>query len=49
MDWLSSNHTGVSSHYLSQMMQNLHHVNGMVHGDGRVDGDNQDDQFIVDG
>ncbi|KAJ0034626.1 hypothetical protein Pint_25494 [Pistacia integerrima] len=44
-----SDHTGASSHYLSQMMQNLHHVNGMVHGDTRVDGDNQDDQFIVDG
>ncbi|XVF65308.1 hypothetical protein PTKIN_Ptkin09bG0237800 [Pterospermum kingtungense] len=44
-----SDHTGASSHYLSQMMQNLHHVNGMVHGDERVDGDNQDDQFIVDG
>ncbi|XP_021290894.1 zinc finger CCCH domain-containing protein 13-like [Herrania umbratica] len=44
-----SDHTGASNHYLSQMMQNLHHVNGMVHGDGRVDGDNQDDQFIVDG
>ncbi|XWS35170.1 hypothetical protein CRYUN_Cryun21dG0102900 [Craigia yunnanensis] len=44
-----SDHTGASNHYLSQMMQNLHNVNGMVHGDGRVDGDNQDDQFIVDG
>ncbi|GLT61011.1 hypothetical protein SLA2020_337470 [Shorea laevis] len=44
-----SDHTGASNHYLSQMMQNLHHVNGMVHGDARVDGDNQDDQFIVDG
>ncbi|KAJ4723213.1 histone-lysine N-methyltransferase, H3 lysine-79 specific-like [Melia azedarach] len=44
-----SDHTGASSHYLSQMMQNLHHVNGMVHGDTRVEGDNQDDQFIVDG
>lgn len=42
-------HTGASSHYLSQMMQNLHHVNGMVHDDTRVEGDNQDDQFIVDG
>ncbi|KAE8725941.1 inorganic phosphate transporter family protein [Hibiscus syriacus] len=38
-----------SNHYLSQMMQNLHHVNGMIHGDDRVDGDNQDDRFIVDG
>ncbi|XP_011045611.1 PREDICTED: stress response protein nst1-like [Populus euphratica] len=44
-----SDHTGTSNHYLSQMMQNLHHVNGMVHGDSRVDGDTQDDQFIVDG
>lgn len=44
-----SDHTGASNHYLSQMMQNLHHVNGMAHGDTRVDGDNQDDQFIVDG
>ncbi|KAE8708757.1 RNA recognition motif-containing family protein [Hibiscus syriacus] len=25
----------------SQMMQNLHHVNGMIHGGDRVDGDNQ--------
>lgn len=44
-----SDHTGASNHYLSQMMQSLHHVNGMVHGDTRVEGDNQDDQFIVDG
>ncbi|XP_018844088.1 uncharacterized protein LOC109008449 [Juglans regia] len=44
-----SDHTSASNHYLSQMMQNLHHVNGMVHGDTRVEGDNQDDQFIVDG
>lgn len=44
-----SDHTSASNHYLSQMMQNLHHVNGMVHGDSRVEGDNQDDQFIVDG
>ncbi|KAL2242518.1 UNVERIFIED_CONTAM: hypothetical protein Sindi_0369800 [Sesamum indicum] len=44
-----SDHTGASSHYLSQMMQNLHHVNAMVHGDARVEGDNQEDQFIVDG
>ncbi|KAE8732464.1 RNA recognition motif-containing family protein [Hibiscus syriacus] len=41
-----SDHTASTNHYLSQMMQNLHHVNGMVHGDDR---DNQDDQFIVDG
>ncbi|KAJ7015587.1 hypothetical protein NC653_004782 [Populus alba x Populus x berolinensis] len=27
-------------------MQNLHHVNGIVHGDSRVDGDTYDDQFI---
>ncbi|KAK6122904.1 hypothetical protein DH2020_043370 [Rehmannia glutinosa] len=44
-----SDHTGASSHYLSQMMQNLHHVNGLDHGDARVEGDNQEDQFIVDG
>ncbi|XP_028054193.1 matrix metalloproteinase-2-like isoform X3 [Camellia sinensis] len=44
-----TDHTGASNHYLSQMMQNLHHVNGIVHGDTRVEGDNQDDQFIVDG
>lgn len=44
-----SDHAGASSHYMSQMMQNLHHVNGMVHGDARVEGDNQEDEFIVDG
>ncbi|KAK6930670.1 hypothetical protein RJ641_004764 [Dillenia turbinata] len=44
-----SDHTGAANHYLSQMMQNLHQVNGIVHGDPRVEGDNQDDQFIVDG
>ncbi|KAK8484281.1 hypothetical protein V6N11_082308 [Hibiscus sabdariffa] len=44
-----SDHTAASNHYLSQMMQNLHQVSGMVHGDDRVDADNQDDQFIVDG
>ncbi|XP_051118399.1 uncharacterized protein LOC127242756 [Andrographis paniculata] len=47
-----SDHSGGSGHYLSQMMQNLHHVNGMVHGDARVEEeeeDNQEDQFIVDG
>ncbi|KAJ8530761.1 hypothetical protein K7X08_023642 [Anisodus acutangulus] len=44
-----SDHTGASNHYLSQMMQNLHHVNGMVHGDTRVEEDAQEDQFIVDG
>ncbi|KAL4578424.1 hypothetical protein LXL04_014547 [Taraxacum kok-saghyz] len=40
-----------SNHYLSQMMQNLQHVGGMVDGDdGRgVEGHNQEDQFIVDG
>lgn len=47
--------TGFSDHsvggnpYLSQVMQNLHHVNGIVHGDAGVDDGNQDDQFIVDG
>ncbi|KAJ1426064.1 hypothetical protein SESBI_10448 [Sesbania bispinosa] len=44
-----SDHTSASNHYLSQMMQNLHHVNGIVHSDTRVEGDNQEDQFIVDG
>lgn len=44
-----TDHTGFSNHYLSQMMQNLHHVNEMVHEDTRVEGDNQDDQFIGDG
>lgn len=44
-----SDHAGASSHYMSQMIQNMHHVNGMVHGDARVEGDNQEDQFIVDG
>lgn len=45
-----ADHTGASNHYMSHMMQNLHHVNGMVHGDdARVEGDNQEDQFIVDG
>ncbi|CAI0378651.1 unnamed protein product [Linum tenue] len=46
---LSDHAASANNHYLSQMMQNLHHVNGMVHGDTRVDGDAQDDQFIVDG
>ena len=41
-------HTGASNHYLSQMMQNMHHVNDIVHGDTRVEGDSQDDQFIID-
>ncbi|GAB4851883.1 hypothetical protein Ancab_031282 [Ancistrocladus abbreviatus] len=44
-----SDHTGASHHYLSQMMQNLHHGDVMVHDDTRVEGDNQDDEFIVDG
>ncbi|KAL5542678.1 hypothetical protein UlMin_010388 [Ulmus minor] len=44
-----SDHTSASNHYLSQMMQNLHHVNSLVHDDTRVEGENQDDQFIVDG
>lgn len=44
-----SDHTSASNHYLAQMMQSLHHVNGLVHDDTRVEGDNQDDQFIVDG
>lgn len=44
-----SDHTTASNHYLSQMMQSLHHVNGIVHDGTRVEADNQDDQFIVDG
>ncbi|CAK9149716.1 unnamed protein product [Ilex paraguariensis] len=44
-----SDHTGASSHYISQMIQNLHHVNDIVHDDSRVVGDHQEDQFIVDG
>ncbi|BFG15440.1 hypothetical protein CerSpe_017140 [Prunus speciosa] len=44
-----SDHASASNHYLSQMMQNLHHVNSLVHEDARVEGENQDDQFIVDG
>ncbi|CAN6725596.1 unnamed protein product [Malus baccata var. baccata] len=44
-----SDHTNASNHYLPQMMQNLHHVNSLVHDDARVEGENQDDQFIVDG
>ncbi|XP_058103223.1 uncharacterized protein LOC131246819 [Magnolia sinica] len=42
-----SDHTG--GPYVSQMMQNLHHANGLVHGENRVRGDSHDDQFIVDG
>ena len=44
-----SDHTSASNQYFSQMMQNLHHVNSLVHDDTRVEGENQDDQFIVDG
>ncbi|GJU77175.1 hypothetical protein Tco_1274245 [Tanacetum coccineum] len=44
-----SDGTNGSGHYLSQMMQNLQHVGGMVDGDARVEGHNQDDEFIVDG
>ncbi|KAL9232763.1 hypothetical protein vseg_007833 [Gypsophila vaccaria] len=43
-----SDHNGASGHYLSQMMQSLHHVSDIVHDDTRVEGDNQEDQFIVD-
>ncbi|XP_074320641.1 uncharacterized protein LOC141657345 [Silene latifolia] len=43
-----SDHTAASSHYLSQIMASLNHVNGIVHDDTRVEGDNQEDQFIVD-
>ncbi|KVI08270.1 hypothetical protein Ccrd_013357 [Cynara cardunculus var. scolymus] len=44
-----SDNTSGSSHYFSQMMQNLQHVGGIVDGDARVEGHNEDDQFIVDG
>ncbi|KAK9078090.1 hypothetical protein SSX86_002147 [Deinandra increscens subsp. villosa] len=45
----TDNTNGGSSHYLSQMMQNLQHVGGMVDGDAQVEGHHQDDEFIVDG
>lgn len=35
-------------HYMSQMMQGMLHVNGMVPGENRVGSDGPDDQFIVD-
>ncbi|KAL5702965.1 hypothetical protein ACHQM5_028116 [Ranunculus cassubicifolius] len=42
-------HTGAGNPYLSQMIQNLHHMGGMVHSEeNRVEEDNHDDQFIVD-
>lgn len=44
-----SNHANAGSHYLSPVMQNMHRMNGMLHGDTRVDEDNPDDEFIVDG
>ncbi|CAH9050139.1 unnamed protein product [Cuscuta epithymum] len=44
-----ADHTGATNHYLSQMMQSLHHVNTMIHEDERVEEDNQEDHFIVDG
>ncbi|CAL9096629.1 uncharacterized protein LOC103989256 [Musa acuminata AAA Group] len=34
--------------YLSQMVHGLHHVNGIVPGENRVDGDGHEDHFIVD-
>eukprot|EP00268_Persea_americana_P058571 TRINITY_DN70952_c0_g1_i1.p1 TRINITY_DN70952_c0_g1~~TRINITY_DN70952_c0_g1_i1.p1 ORF type:complete len:153 (-),score=48.35 TRINITY_DN70952_c0_g1_i1:373-831(-) len=41
-----SDHNGAAGNpYLSQMIPNLHHVNGI---DNRVGTDNHDDQFIVD-
>ncbi|KAL8240207.1 hypothetical protein R6Q59_013562 [Mikania micrantha] len=46
---ITDNTNGGTSHYLSQMMQNLQHVGGMVDGDAQVEGHNQDDEFIVDG
>lgn len=42
-------HTATNNHYFSQMMNNLNHLNGIVNDDTRIDGDSQDDQFIVDG
>lgn len=48
--WGGTDNGSANNHYLSQMMQNLQHVGGMVDGDDtRVEGHNQDDQFIVDG
>lgn len=44
-----TDHTAAGNHYMSQMLQNLHQINSIVHGDTRVEDDNQDDQFIVDG
>ncbi|KAF8391960.1 hypothetical protein HHK36_022300 [Tetracentron sinense] len=44
-----SDHNGASNPYLTQMIQNLHHENGIVHGENRDGEDNQDDEFIVDG
>ncbi|KAF5205323.1 hypothetical protein FRX31_005093 [Thalictrum thalictroides] len=44
-----SDHTGAGNPYLSQMLQNMHHMTGIVHSeDNRVEGDNHDDNFIVD-
>ncbi|CAN6447035.1 unnamed protein product [Victoria cruziana] len=39
-------HTSAGNPYLSQMVQNLHHVNEIVPSESRIDGDNHDDQFI---
>lgn len=46
---LLSDPTGQHSHYISQMMQNIHQESGIMRDDTVVDeGDNQDDQFVVD-
>lgn len=44
-----TDNTNAAGHYLSQMMQNLQHVGGMLDGDAQVEGHNQEDEFIVDG
>ncbi|KAF6140131.1 hypothetical protein GIB67_028937 [Kingdonia uniflora] len=54
--WTTQNITGLSHHngatantYLSQLIQSLHNLTGMVHSENRIVADNQDDHFIVDG
>ncbi|KAG0454951.1 hypothetical protein HPP92_024243 [Vanilla planifolia] len=37
-----------TQHYVSQMMQGMHHVNGMLSGENRVGDDGPEDQFIGD-
>lgn len=38
--------TAGGQHYLSQMMQGMHHLNEMVTGENRVGSDDPEDQFI---